>query len=275
MGVVCFSPRLRAETGQEESKDRRSIRVRADHWFPFNGEPGSNEEGFAIEMMRHIFESAGYEVDYKLVPWKRALEDARNGEIDAVVGATANEAQGLVLPAESIGHTTTVFFTLRGHPWNYKGSDSLAEVRVTAILGYDYGESFAEYLRENRNNPELVDLMGGTNAFEKVLHKLERGLVDVIPENPVVFEARVKQLGRNPSDYRSAGEMPEKVEVFVAFSPKSQEVQKLVEMWDTGVERLRREGTLEKILNRHGLTDWTDKPVATHTPAAQPPRIAQ
>lgn len=72
-----------------------TITIAADAWPPFNGEPKSESEGYMIDIAREAFGAAGYEVDYKILSWKRALNLTREGEIDGVVGASKRDAQVL------------------------------------------------------------------------------------------------------------------------------------------------------------------------------------
>jgi polar amino acid transport system substrate-binding protein len=256
--IFCHGAKGVSEQGADGngSPGKGVITVRSDIWFPYSGKPGDEREGFGLEMMRIIFGEAGYEVDYQLVPWKRALEDARTGVIDSVIGATRSEAEGLKIPVESLGKARTFLFTLKNHPWKYKGAQSLEMVRLTGILGYDYGSEVSGYLEKHRFDPERVDLMGGLNAFEKNLWKLERGVVDVIPEDPDVFHSQIQLLGRDPKNFRVAGELQDEFEVFLAFSECAGSGENLVKIWDEGVQRIRENGTLEKILGRYGLSDW-------------------
>jgi polar amino acid transport system substrate-binding protein len=98
--------------------------------------------------------------------------------------------------------------------------------------------------------------LGGLNAFEKNLVKLERGAVDVIPEDPVVFYSQIRLLGREPSQFRAAGELPGELEVFVVFADNGGRGETLKKIWDKGMRALRKDGSLEKILARYGLSDW-------------------
>ena len=62
--------------------------IRADSWCPYNCEPSDNHSGYMIEIIELAAKSAGHKVDYKIVPWSRALVDVRLGQINGVVGAS-------------------------------------------------------------------------------------------------------------------------------------------------------------------------------------------
>jgi len=256
LALLCLAAVPCAAEESPAADDKAPVSIRADEWFPYNGKPGSEWEGFGIEMMREIFGRAGFEVDYQLAPWTRAVEDARQGLIDAVIGATTNEAPGFLFPSESLGMSRKVFFVLRDSPWDYQGPASLEDVRVTAILGYDYGRILNDHIERHRFDSDKIDLMGGVNAFEKNLTKLKRGLVDVMVENPLVFKSQARKFCQDPSRFREAGELPHAEEIYVAFSPARPRGEALRRLWDEGVEAMRQDGRLDRILQRYGLEDW-------------------
>ena len=63
-----------------------TIRLRADYWYPFNGEPQDKNPGHMIEIAKTAWEQAGYHLDYQLMPWEESITKARAGEADCIVG---------------------------------------------------------------------------------------------------------------------------------------------------------------------------------------------
>jgi len=77
-----------------------TLTIRADEWFPMNGDPDSSNPGYMIDFAKAVFEPKGIKVDYALMPWKRALYEVRKGNNDCVVGAYESEAPGFLFPDE-------------------------------------------------------------------------------------------------------------------------------------------------------------------------------
>ena len=84
------------------ASDANVLRIRADSWMPFNGDPASEKPGYVVEVLREIFGPLGIKVDYQIMPWASALKAAEAGEIDGVIGANKKEAVNLVTGTESI-----------------------------------------------------------------------------------------------------------------------------------------------------------------------------
>lgn len=93
----------------------QTISIRADNWYPMNGNPESNLPGYMIELARAIFKQHGYEVNYETMPWKRALSTVKTGKHDCVVGAYKEDAPGFVFPTESWGMDQADFFVKKGN----------------------------------------------------------------------------------------------------------------------------------------------------------------
>jgi polar amino acid transport system substrate-binding protein len=87
--LLLVSTQINAET----------VTIRSDSWFPINGTPGDELPGFQIELAQRTFES----IDYRLMPWGRAVEQVGAGKFDCVVGAYIDDTPGFVLPTENWG----------------------------------------------------------------------------------------------------------------------------------------------------------------------------
>ncbi|TNE67753.1 MAG: transporter substrate-binding domain-containing protein [Alphaproteobacteria bacterium] len=66
-----------------------SICTEPEFWAPYNFVADGTLEGLHVELVRAAFADAGEEApDFHVLPWKRCLERAADGQIDAVLGAT-------------------------------------------------------------------------------------------------------------------------------------------------------------------------------------------
>jgi polar amino acid transport system substrate-binding protein len=59
------------------SVQAQTISIRADYWYPMNGDPNSDKPGYMIDLAKAIFEPQGIAVDYQLMPWSRAIQETR------------------------------------------------------------------------------------------------------------------------------------------------------------------------------------------------------
>lgn len=126
-----------------------TISLIADEWPPFNIKPGSDREGYIVDIARKIFEAQGYTVVYTNQPWKRAVEMTRAGRYDGAIGASKTDAAGFIFPSEELARNKLAFYVKKGSGWQYKGPSSIAATTIGTIAGYDYRPWLLEYIEAN------------------------------------------------------------------------------------------------------------------------------
>lgn len=232
-----------------------TLRIGADQWMPFNGEPETERPGYVVEVLRKVYAAEGIAVDYRVVPWADALEQAAKGELHGVIGANRTEAAKLRVPQEEVGAPRVALWVHKSNRWRYADLRSLLQVRVGVIAEYKYWDSFDEFVAK-QPSLKLVKFSGEA-PLRDALSKMLAGEIDVIPETLPVFTWNVKAAGLTVSDFTMAYLHPAEP-IYVAFSPAHPRIEALVKAWDAGVRKLRASGELEQILQKYGLRDWRD-----------------
>jgi polar amino acid transport system substrate-binding protein len=228
------------------------LRVRADSWMPFNGEPAEARPGYVIELARLIFEPAGIKLDYQVMPWKDALAAAHEGAIEAVVGANSIEAKGLVVPKNSAGMTQIGLFVKKGNPWQYQNIPTLGAVRVGVIESYSYWDTFDTYIKKNPTGKVVV--FNGNTPLLDGIDQLKKGKIDVMAETFSVFIWTVISNGGSPGDYRLAF-LESGDPIYMAFA-NNETGTRYAAIFDEGIVRLRKSGQLATILKKYAISDW-------------------
>lgn len=229
------------------------ISVRADVWMPYNGEPGSANPGYGIEILKAVFEPKGFEIDYQTMPWNRAVEDSREGKFDCIVGAGVRDAAGFVFPAETIGHSVNNLFVKADSDKKFTTIEALKGLKIGIIADYSYSEEFDKYVSENKADEQKLFIGNGDGALEKLGKMVGAGRLDGFVENPLVVAQEAWK-----EEVKSAGQIGEKDALFIAFSPAKESSKKYAELLDAGIKELRTSGKLKEILARYGLTDWAE-----------------
>ncbi|MDI9244177.1 transporter substrate-binding domain-containing protein [Marinobacter sp. CHS3-4] len=229
-----------------------TITIRADSWYPMNGDPGSEKPGYMIELARAVFEPAGHEVDYGVMPWERAVRSVRSGEFDCVVGAYKEDAPDFIFPEESWGHDETHLWVTPSNDWRYNGVQSLDGVTVGMIGGYAYAGDFDAYFEAN---PEQAQFVYANNALEQNIKKVVGGRIDATAESPSVMRAKLKDMGMQ-GKLTSAGALAEAVPMYIACSPANDRSKAYADLVDSGTRELRKSGKMKALLDRYGLEDW-------------------
>jgi polar amino acid transport system substrate-binding protein len=244
--VFCATPWL--------ARADATLRVRADSWMPFNGDPADKQPGYVVEIAKQVFGPRTINVDYQTLSWDEALKAARAGEIDAVIGANKIEAAELVVPKEPIGAPTMGLFARKDLVWEYANIGSLKKVRLGVIGGYSYWDALDAYIANHPGGTVVV--FSGDSPLEEAMAKLEAGEIDVIAETVPVFVWRAKAHGKAMAEYR----MPYKHEgepIYLAFAD-GENGRRYAAIFDESVRALRKSGELRKILSRYGVADWAE-----------------
>lgn len=232
-----------------------TITIVADQWPPFNAEPNSEAEGYMVDIARAVFEARGMTVEYKNVPWKRAIAGTQEGTYTGAIGASKTDAEGFVFPDEELARNTLAFYVKKGNPWRFHGLDSIKEITLGTIGGYDYRQWLNEYIEANQDNSDKVQILLGDAPLPRNLEKLLAGRIDVVVDNEPAIRSAAKQIGVldqiEPAGY---GEEPSYC--YIAFSPALPESPQYAQMLSDGIAELRANGTLQAILDKYGLIDW-------------------
>jgi len=243
-----------------------TIRVGADTWYPFNGEPTSEKPGYMIEVAQLVFAEAGHKLEYQVVPWARAVLLVEEGTIEGLVGASPGEVPKLIFPSLPMGKITFGLFTLAEGTWNYSGVDSLGSVVLGHITAYSYGETLNGYIEQYEKATNRIHTLAGNSPLEQGIKMLKLGRITALVSTPEVLYAELDRLSIPKMLVRKAGQMPESDDVFIAFTPANPKSREYARILDDGVKRLRQDGRLQQILSRYGLTDWeAAKPAQAET----------
>jgi polar amino acid transport system substrate-binding protein len=234
----------------------QELLLQADRWCPYNCDPGATEPGYAIELMQTIFASSGVKIKYEIVPWDRALMQAHDGTASAAVAAVRVQADnhGLLVGNEPIGTSNDCLFVAASNSLKFQKADDLDSLKSVAIVsGYTYSQELGIWLDRPENKRKIMVQRGAKPAEINAMN-LALGRLDAVVENSHVMQHTIFKLGLE-HQVISAGCQKE-VPVFIAFNPNLENVQQLIKKLDDGIEKLRHDKQLAKILAKYGLSDW-------------------
>ena len=234
-------------------QDGKSLSIVADEWCPFNCSKDSLDQGFVIDMTKDILGAAGFSIDYSTQAWTSALDDVKAGRRDAIVGASREEAQGLIMVEEPFGEHKNCFYTRLADPFVYSSVDALAARRIAIAAGYLYGEPLDSYIASNRPNFNRIQMSTGEQPLLINIRKLESRRVDTVIENMQVMDYSLRKY--RISGIRLAGcDAP--TPIYMAISPKREDAGKVASMLALGIRKMRQTGKMRELLARYGLSDW-------------------
>ena len=245
--LSIFATILRAEN--------ETLVIGADTWCPVNCEPNSDNPGYMIEIAEKIFKEQMVKVEYQVMPWSRAIVEAEKGNIQAVVGAFKGDAPHFIYPQEELGLIGNSFFTHVHNDWYFQNIDSLKQIILGTINGYEYGDTVSQYLANKENLDKVVEITGGKNVLHRSFTMLLTKRIDVVVEADIVFWYQAKKANIADS-FKFAGQASKPTKVYIAFAPNGEISKKYAKILSAGVVNLRASGELKKILSKYGLQDW-------------------
>ena len=235
------------------ASEKKNLVIVADEWCPFNCAMESLDQGFMIDMAREILAAESYNVVYRTQAWTNALDNAAKGKVDAIVGASRDEAAGLIIVEEPLGENKNCFYTAVDDPFVYRGEMNLATRRLAVAAGYLYGQPLDEYIDKHRSNYNLLQLATGDHPLLQNIRKLKARRVDTVIENSHVMDYSLRKY--RISDVRLAG-CDAATPLFMAISPSRDDAGKLASVLAKGIRRMRQVGKMRELLARYGLSDW-------------------
>lgn len=114
--------------------------------------------GVSVEIITEAFKSQGHDVDFKIMPWTRALNEVKGGRVDVLVATWfTNERTSYLNYSEPYLENSLKFIKRKGDGFEYNGMDSLSGKTVGIIRNYGYGDDFLG--ASNFKKPEANDLV--------------------------------------------------------------------------------------------------------------------
>jgi len=178
----------------------------------------------------------------------------RKGSFDCVVGADTNDAPDFIFTEKTWGFIKPVFYVKKGKTWKFTGIDSLKHVRLGVIGSYAYSEELDKYVSQNKDS-DKVQVVKADKALRQNIGKLLSNRLDVVVEFDLIMDAKLNELGYS-QDVVPAGELTSGEPLYLACGPNKPSSAKYVDMFSSGIIKMRENGTLQKILDKYGLADW-------------------
>jgi len=231
--------------------ENKTIILAADPWCPWNC---SDSSGIALDVAREIYEPLGYKVEYSSLSWSRAIVEAKDGHVTGLVGADRGieEIKDFIFPKTAISHFDDVYVLRADSTFSYKDINSLKGQEIGIIDNYHFGDEIGKYIEDNYNNPKVIHKVTGTKGALESLEKLVAGRIDMYLDDKTVILYTAQQHGL-ANKIKIGGHLKEDLSHYIVFSPAIPDAQKLADIYDEGVAKLKNDGRYKKIFAKYGL----------------------
>lgn len=225
------------------------VSIHADPWCPYTCEAG-DKPGFLIDIAKVAFAGSPFEVDYKIQPWARTLNDVRAGTVNGAAGATDTDKDGMVLP-ESVISSSSCFYAKKSLAWKFDGAASLEKHTLGSIVGYTYDEAVDGYIEKNKADAKKIQMVSGDNPLPQNIKKLQADRIQIMIEDKNVVDYYFANNG-------GAGDIEEKsclepAAVYIAFGASNKQTPEIVKTFNEGVKKAKGSGEFAKVKAKYGL----------------------
>lgn len=212
---------------------------------PFQSESLENK-GFYAEIVVTAMEMMGYKPKVVLLPWKRAYENSKRGKCDGLIGASfKKERKEFFIYPEYHWASRVSLFTKTG-----KGKIRYVKTGdlCPGSVGMLRGSYFSDTMREKY--PCLKQDLANTpnQLIKKAFGNRTTYIVDyVVTVNywNAKYKNRSKLTEVKPPVYTD--------KIYTVFSKKHHNYKQLGKDFDTGINKIKSDGTYADILKRHGI----------------------
>ncbi len=222
------------------------LRLTNGEWPPFTSETYF-EHGFISHVVKEAYKLEGIDVEYTFLPWKRALQEARDGDIwdGSVAWSMADGRTDYFIFTDPIIELSDVFFHRKDLPFDWSTFEDLKSYRIGATIGYSYGDAFAEAEKNGLITVERI------STDESNFKKLAQGRINLFP---CVLEVGYEILANNisPGVANRITNHPRplrRVGYHVILSKKNPRSEYYAEAFNRGLQKLKDSGSYEKFLS--------------------------
>lgn len=214
-----------------------------DPWPPFVQK--GVDPGISVEIATEAYKTQGYELQMKVMPWTRAMNEVKNANVDLIIAAwkTAERTQFLRY-SEPYANNRIKFITLASDTFEFNGLDSLKGKSVGVARGYAYGEAFNAAGGFKR--PTANDLIAN-------LRKLSSKRIDMTLEDEIVAKAQMSANDLDSNKFRFTDNALSDNPVYVVSGISNSRSEKLIAAFNKGLSEIKKNGTFDKVMEKYGV----------------------
>ncbi|HSX61729.1 MAG TPA: transporter substrate-binding domain-containing protein [Tahibacter sp.] len=234
--------------------ERLQVRLATLEWPPYVG-ASLTGQGYAAQVIRTACERRGVDVTFDLMPWARALMLGLRGDVAGVMPEYRNaqrEAEfafSAPFPGGPVGlykrHGDAIAYAVDPGRDLDAALRSVARHRIGIVRDYINNTTFdrADYLDREEAANDSVNLRKLAHGRVDLVF-VDRWVAEYLLQNdPLLRDAKIEML--QPPIEEPA--------LHVAWSRQSEAAAAARPLCDEGFAELQREGTIDRLRERHGL----------------------
>lgn len=222
-------------------------------WPPYVG-ASLNQNGFVAEIVETAWKKRNYDISMNFLPIKRAVASTKDGLYMAMfpyIQVDMENDNDLLLSDPFAGTAIVLYRKKSDKPLEYTKLEDLKQYTFGTVLGFSYTPEFdnAAYIKKDQARADKLSFM-----------KLEKGRVDIVIADKYVADNLFRNELAGIAGSIEQIDPPFSVRpIYVAFSKSHPDSAKMVKEFNLGLREIKRDGTLNTIMEKYGLSTISSK----------------
>ncbi|MBF0303280.1 MAG: transporter substrate-binding domain-containing protein [Desulfamplus sp.] len=222
-------------------------------WPPYSGE-SVNQKGFVSEIVETAWQRRGYTTSLNVFPIKRAVASTKDGLYMAMFPYIQEEDlknEEFILSEPFAGTAIVLYRQKSDKPLQYTKLEDLKDYVFGTVLGFSYTSEFdsATYIKKDTARTDKLNFL-----------KLAKGRIDIVIADKYVADSLFKNELADIANSIEQIDPPFSVRpIYVAFTKNHPDSAKMVEEFNAGLREVKRDGTLNNIMEKYGLFTISSK----------------
>lgn len=232
---------------QALSAEKRAVVLATMNWEPYYGQNLPND-GFFTAICRTAFQRAGYEFNVTFVPWARAVEGAKDGTYDGVMGGYYTEERTQhFLYTDVVTESEEILLSLKSSKIPFSSLRDLAPYRIGGIRG---GAIEAQWKATGYLTVEEV------STYVQNLEKLRENRIDAIIGDRMMWQYLLNTKHHEFRDLvEEIGPIIQATPLYLLISKKTPNHTTVVTDFNRALKEIKTDGSYEKIIKQYGLNN--------------------
>ncbi len=211
---------------------------------PYQYVENNQPTGIDVEIAREVFKNLGIKLKLEVVPWKRALKYAEDGNVSGLIAALKTEEREkfLYYTSEPVHIQKNVVIAGKESKIKISSPEDLKGKEVGVLAGFSYG-------------PAIDSLQGlkktVCNDQQEMIKILDKGRINVVLGSDGPFWFNCKKLGFK--DHFEIVHVIAELPAYTAFSMKGsgEKGEMLAEKFSKEIRRLRESGWEKEVIEKY------------------------
>ena len=202
-------------------------------------------KGFNVEILNTIFSQMGITIQYKQIPWARAMILLKSGEIDALFPMViTKERLNFIDFSDSFTSEPFALFVKQDSKIQYKGKlEDLSSYTFGRVRGYSSGAFFDSAVQSG-----IINLTESINS-EQNISKFLKGRFDILVDNKYYILYQLKKLHKS-KEIKILTPLLANTKAYLGFSKKRQH-KPLIKEFNRILQQIKNNGTYDAIIHKY------------------------